>query len=372
MSVYNLIKDELVEIYGTLGTSLTEAYDIDGVEVFNGSDTPTPTDKYARILNWSISAGGWQENADAQYQTFKTALEEAGENAIPMFISTDPHGGGAMSEHRWFHNHNVTDKLEALNIDLGDICVDTYQPSILSNMDLQTQWVRNFFAVGGNHDVKFGDIEPTTSTLRQYFARANCFECVPTMLDTSACYVVYDDIHNIKFVAMDAYTRVGEGYTMPHPYITSTVMTWLINVMSSNDGYNIIFITHEPFAGATYANYDLSSPPSVTATGGTSTYSQAGCVWNLLKARKNKRSGTITDDEGTSHNYDFTNCTDDLIVSLQGHTHALRYAREDNITSISFNRYYLVNLVIIDKDDSVLRLFMTHYNGNYNEVDFPI
>lgn len=370
MSVYNLIKDELVEVYDTLGTSLTKAYDIAGTEIFSGS-SPTPIDKYSRILNVPTMDEGWTTNAETQYLAFKSALESAGNNAIPMFISTDPHGGGAMSEHRWFHNHNVADNLEALNINLGDICADTYQPSILSNMNAQTRWVRNFMAVGGNHDVKFGDVEPTAETLRPYFAKANCFECVPTTYDTSACYVAKDNIHNIKFVAMDAYTRVGEGYTMPHPHIATSTMNWLIDVLSANDGYDVVFITHEPFQGATYTAYDLNNAPAVTASG-TATYSQSECVWNLLKARKNKRSGTITDDDGVFHAYDFTKCANELIVSLHGHTHALRYTKDDNIASIAFSRFYFVNLIVVDRTNSVLKLFMTTYTGNYNEIDFAI
>lgn len=370
MSVYTLSGGELTEVYDPIGTSLTEAYDINGNEIFSGS-SPTPTDKYGRILNWTINAGGWETNAEAQYQTFKTALQSAGSNAIPIFISTDPHGSGAMSEHRWFHNHNVTDNLEAPNIDLGDVCVDTYQPTTLSNMVAQTKWVRNFFGVPGNHDGKYGNIEPTTETLRPYFARANCFRCVPSTYDTSASYVVYDDIHHIKFVAMDAYTRIGEGYTMPSPYIAVATMEWLIDVLSANDGYDIIFITHQPYGGVTYSNYDLSNPPNVGQSG-TSTYTQSECVWNLLKARKNKRSGTVVDDDGTSHSYDFSQCVNDLIVSLHGHTHALRYVKEDNLASIAFSRFYLVNLVIIDRTNSVLKLFMTSYTGNYNEVEFDL
>lgn len=370
MAVYSINGDELTAVYGINGNALTKAYDVTGTEIFDNSGQ-TPSDKYSRILNWSVNAGGWETNADAQYQTFKTALQSAGSNAIPIFISTDPHGSGAMSEHRWFHNHNVTDNLEAVNINLGDICVDTHQPTILSNMNAQTKWVRNFLAVGGNHDLKFGDVEPTTATLRPYFAKVNCFECVPSTYDDSSCYIAKDNIHNIKFVAMDAYRRVGTGYTMPHPYITTSVMNWLIDVLSANDGYDIIFITHEPFAGTVYNNYSLSNPPEVTQSG-TSTYTQSECVWNLLKARKNKRSGTITDDDGMSHAYDFTSCAKDIIVSLHGHTHALRYVKEDNLASITFSRFYLVNLVIIDRDDALLRLFMTTYNGNFNEIDFAI
>ena len=368
MAIYSINGDALTDAYDATGVSLTEAYNIQGEEIFGGS-SPTPSDKYGRILNWTISAGGWQTNADAQYEVFKTSLQST-PNAIPIFISTDDHGGGAMQEHRWFHNHNVTDNLEAININLGDVCVDTFQPTILTEMDLETKWVRNYFGIGGNHDVKYGNIEPTTSSLREYFARANCFECVPTTFDTSASYVVYDTIHNVKFVAMDAYTRVGEGYTMPHPFITQATMNWLISVLSVDD-YDIIFMTHEPYQGVTYTAYDMSNPPSITADG-TATYSQSQCVWELLKARKNRRSGTVTDDEGVSHSYDFTNCTKDLIVSLHGHTHALRYAKEDNTVTIAFNRFYLVNLVIIDKANSVLKLFATSYTGNYNEMDFAL
>lgn len=375
MAIYDSSGTILTSAYDVNGLELDVAYDVNGTEIYSkeggGGDDPTPVDKYARILNWSISAGGWAENADSQYAAWKSVLQDAGNNAIPVFISTDPHGGGAMSEHRWFHNYNVTDQLEAININLGDICTDTYQPTTLSNMDAQTKWVRNFFAVPGNHDVKYGNVEPTAMTLRPYFARANCFEYVPSTYDTSASYVVYDDIHNIKWVAMDAYNRVGEGYTMPHPFIAEETMDWLIDVLSENDGYDIIFITHEPFQGAVYNKYSLSDPPNVIQSG-TSSYSQSECVWTLLKERKNKRSGIITDDEGVSHSYDFTGCTKDLIVSLQGHTHALRYVKEDNMPTISFSRFYLVNLVIIDRDDSLLRLFMTNYTGNFNEVDFVL
>lgn len=369
MSVYSINGDALTAVYDVTGTALAKAYDVTGVEIFNGSETPS-SDKYARILNVPSIDSRWLTNAETVYNTFKTALQSSDAYAVPMFVSTDPHGTGAMPEHRWFHNRNVTDELEALNINLGDICSDTFTPTSLSNMDAQTKWVRNFFAVGGNHDVKFGSVEPDANTLRQYFAFANCFRCVPTTYDTSACYVVYDDIHNVKFVAMDSYTRVGEGYTMPYPYATSATMNWLIDVLGANDGYDIIFITHEPFKGVTYTNYALS-PPNVTADG-TSTYSRSECVWNLLKARKNKRSGTITADDGTSHSYDFTGCTNDLIVSLQGHTHALRYAKDDGLATISFDRWYIANFVIIDRTNKSLRLFMAHYDGVYNEIDFAI
>lgn len=359
MSVYDRNGNQLSSVYDRHGNTLTVAYDRHGAEIFSSNHEEQPNvDKFNRVLPYTINLGGWVDNADAQYSVFKSVLDSCDSRAVPMFIDTDEHGSGTMQAHRWFHNHNIADKLEATNLQLGDVSVDYYSTSIMTSMVLQTALVRNYIGIPGNHDGKTVDEVPDATTLRKYFGRANCYRYELTNHDTSASMVVYDDVRKIKYICMDAYTRVGTDYVMPHPFVTKDTMDWLIESLASNDGYDSIFLTHEPFNGFTYV-------PDITAN-------QQECVWDVLRARKNKRNGAVVDDEGASHAYDFSGMSEELIVCLHGHQHQLVYGKQDNLASVCFNKYATSNLVILDRTSGILRLFQTSYTGITPEVDIPI
>lgn len=59
---------------------------------------------------------------------------------------------------------------------------------------------------------------------------------------------------------------------------------------------------------------------------------------DMIKARKQKTHGTFTDSEGATHEYDFTNVSSELLISLHGHAHFEAYRTfEDSITEFIFD-----------------------------------
>lgn len=79
-----------------------------------------------------------------------------------------------------------------------------------------------------------------------------------------------------------------------------------------------------------------------------------------MKDRKNKRKGTYTDTDGIAHPYDFSQCENDLLCLLHGHSHEELYYIEDGLTSYvcdwdgAESTGYKSTFVAIDRNKGIL------------------
>lgn len=274
-------------------------------------------------VSYNSPGTAWETNANIAYQNLLTAYKAIPNYGIPFFISTDQHGRG-MEQHRWMNNADV-DGMEVINMNLGDSVSDTFGTDVVQNLLSRTKMLKNFCAVPGNHDYKYGAEEVSRFVISgSFFSTMN-----RRMSETDGCnYVVLDNAHNVKFISLDNYEDAGIISGMPHPYVNTEVAKWLIEELSRNDGYDIVILRHEPIFRTSRTRGETEE----------SEYDDFN-LWDLLLGRKNKASGTFTDDDGVSHSYDFTGCDGDLLCTLHGHTHEERLSIADGLTAYAVDWY---------------------------------
>ena len=355
--------NDIDEVYGKSGNAVNVAYDINGNVIF--PDSSHPIVPPLTQLDYSVNSYAWGDNGNAQYPKFKQAFLASPLNTIPFFVNTDTHGTTGIDANRWFHNVN---DILAVNLALGDICVDTYTPYVLERYVTRTTPVDNFIGIVGNHDVKQGtDAIPTQQAIRSYFTDSVKYRKQLISNGDTANFVVYDDYHNVKFICLDWYTRIGVDTTdtMPQPYTTTEVTAWFLDELAVNDKYDIIVLQHALFTD-TYVHDDG------TRQGWADAPTCIERLWTVLKDRKNKRSGTYSDAQGESHSYDFATCQTDLIVVFNGHAHEQLHLREDGLTAFAFDKFYQVNMGYLDRTNNLMHLWKFTYNGTTAEQTFAI
>lgn len=241
---------------------------------------------------------------------------------IPLFICTDSHRWSPQHPQRYVNNIDV-DGMEIANINLGDDVAQYWADGKFDMIYNNIRYVKNYIGVCGNHD-KIDGTDTTEYFLRRIFTSKKARYIAKSK---RCCYTVNDNLHNVKYIVFDPYYAPNSG--VPMVSIPTVVATWLVKELSKNDGYDIIFLNHQPLTDnnihrdGTKQTWKMESYelPIFTA------------LFNLLKARKNKLKGTYTDTDGINHNYDFSQCENELLCLLHGHSHEELYYIEDGLLS---------------------------------------
>lgn len=304
-----------------------------------------------------------KNNMDTAYASLLAAYK-ASPTGIPFFIHSDQHGRG-MEIQRYANNLDV-DGMEYANINGGDSCVDTYGKTALEYVHNRIRLVKNYLAVPGNHDYKPSSETISPFVIRQAFGATNLESRFITTSDL-CCYVAYQPCHTVKYICLDLYDQRGVVSGMAHPYVNAEVADWLIRELNRNDGYDIVVIMHEP-QWITYK--DRSSESYSTST-------NSSALFALLLARRNRSSGTFTDNESKTHSYDFTDAENELLCVFSGHQHAELYSDADGLTVYAQdwagNNKYGGTFGLIDRDNDLLRIFrFDAVNGNFAELDLSL
>ena len=310
-------------------------------------------------VSYTSPGTAWETNANTAYQNLLTAYKEIPNYGVPFFISTDQHGRG-MEQHRWMNNADV-DGMEVINMNLGDSTQDVYGTEAIQSFLSRTRMLKNFCAVPGNHDYKHGSEE-----VRRFVISGGFFSTMNRrMSETDGCnYVVLDNAHNVKFIALDNYDDAGIVSNMPHPHVSTEAAEWMIEELSRNDGYDIVILRHEPICKT-----------SRTRGESEETAYDDFAVWDLLLARKNKSSGTFTDDDGVARSYDFTGCNGDLLCTLHGHTHEERISTVDGLTAYAADWYgnnFRCTFGLIDRLNSKVTFWVFDSTGCLEPLELPI
>lgn len=311
MAVYSLSGTVLSVVYDTDGVSLQYAYDIDGVEIFSGESPFVPT-PVSYDTNWLITQA-WLDNAQTQRDAVK-AIYQQSNDAIPFFIQTDGHGR-YNEGNKGCHNLAEPVMRYIPNIMLGDYASYYNDGADPTNHARTKQGITNYFPVMGNHEFMRantdGPIADMTIMVPSFTTSASILGS-----QTYGYYKVLDDEYNVKWLVGQPHVpdvSATKGFTTG---FTNDQWEWFIDELEADDGYDVIVLNHEPFAGTFYNHTDGTT---VTYTG------QNGKV-NLspiLTARKAKTAGTFTDVNGIVHSYDFTGCNSDLLCVFHGHIHKI-------------------------------------------------
>ena len=243
-------------------------------------------------------------------------------DVIPIFVCTDSHRWSPQHPQRYVNNID-TDGMEIANINLGDDVTERWKDSNFDTIYNNIRYIKNYIGVCGNHD-KWGGRARTEYFLRRIFTSQNA-EYIGK--SKRCCYSVTDGKHNVKYIVFDPYCDPDSG--SPMVSIPTQVAKWVINELSKNDGYDIIFLNHQPLTDNNIHR------DGTKQTWKMESYEEPifNALFNVLKDRKNKRKGTYTDTDGIDNQYDFSQCENDLLCLLHGHSHEELYYIEDGLTS---------------------------------------
>jgi len=312
MAVYDKDGTALSSVYGANGISLQYAYDKNGNVVFTGSGE----DEFIKTtvpytMNWLITSD-WLANAETQRNAIKTIYEQS-VDAIPFFLQTDGHGR-YNEGNKGCHNLAEPVMRYIPNLQLGDYASYYSDGRSATNHITSSAGLSNYFPAMGNHEFMVGSDEtaeePDMAILVPAFTPSNAI----LGSETYGYYKVYDDAYNVKWLIGQAHMPDSNNSSGFVYGATSEQFQWFIDEMEANDGYDIIVLNHEPWPG-TYYNWTNEAEYIYDRT----TFDLAP----IMTDRKAKRSGTYIDTSGVTHNYDFANCSSDLLCSIHGHIHRI-------------------------------------------------
>lgn len=346
MSIYNIDADLLQSAY-SLSNVIDSAYDINGVQIFGGSeDYDEWNTEYQHAILQARDAWKTEYRADS--------------SVIPVIVHTDQHQYLNSSHKPTFDYLAQAVKWSEVSaiIGLGDVCGAAYSTTNLNNMVscLSSLPTAKRIDVYGNHDCQQGKEEgssyayaPLTDEL-YHTLQDNYFDNSGYGGNNSlyrygfkGMEYVIDPLHHIKFCVFGVWVTRGDPWYKY--YCDSDSIEAMISMLSSVDNNDIIILSHIPPYGRSTTWYypAVDGNEASTETQAYSTHALGYSVQldQLYADRKAKRSGTIVDCDGVLHSYDFTNCTSDLLCTLNGHLHydAFMYSPDGTVPAVGMDAY---------------------------------
>lgn len=303
----------------------------------------------------------WIANAEIAYNLLQAEVQKLSYSAVPFFVQTDLHNANNAPA-RWLHNKDKSIK----NINLGDICDISFNATINNTYRDSAMPVDNLITVLGNHDASTRDGWDvcTSHGLNYYYTDTTKGK---RMVNERSFFTVCDDDYNVKYVVISPY-YMGEDGSRSVAEVKTDQMTWLLNELSIDDGYDIVILMHQLFTDTHYHRdgslQDWADAPVVLES-----------LWTVMKDRRNKRSGTITDSEGVQHSYDFTNVKSRILGSLHGHTHEELMLTEEKMTAYATNGYmneHACVFGIFDRKNNKLKVWEFSNTGVLDVLELDI
>ena len=356
-------------------------YDINGNIVTNEiSDKDIKTALINAIASGEVNLGNsvgvtlslnglnsdWQTNAETVYNNLLIEYKKIPNNGIPIFITTDQHGRG-IEANRWVNNQD-NDGMEIANINLGDTVTDVFDLTQLNDLLIRSKQIKNYIAVPGNHEYKYGSTTMTNYDISRTFITTYDKQVCPNYPNS---YTVIDGKHNVKYIVMDNYYVNEEGTSYGEKSIDGITSKWLINELSKNDGYDIVYLQHWGMCPAKKLRTD-ENESAWAENVNTSTVNYK--LWQLLLARKKKQSGTFTDTSGNSHDFDFSACKNELLCTLHGHNHEEFYSTQDGLTAYGADWFgnSTGTFLLVDRKNNKLKVFKFNNTSVDDVLELPI
>lgn len=360
------LNGEVITVGGEITTEQVKKAFIEAVasgDVNTGSVVGT-------TLAYTSPGTDWETYANTAYQNLLTAYKAIPNSGIPFFVTTDQHGRG-VEANRWLNNKDANaNGMGVINLNLGDTVSDYFNEGELSDIYSRSWQIKNHIMVFGNHEIKMTTEVPNLYDLNRWFisTRGRKVNVGPMGL-----FTVYDDAHSVKYVCVSYYSEGGDGNIVKG--LTTGAAKWLVEELKKNDGYDVVYLQHEPLSDSCMQRGDATE-----TTEGLSTITGAAerefAMWQILVDRKNKTSGTYTDINGGVHDYDFSGCKYELLLSLHGHVHEEWYSTARGLISYAAPAYcygsYGCVFGLIDRLNSKVTFWVFNNNGCLNPLELPI
>lgn len=312
-------------------------------------------------LSHTSLSDAWIANAETAYANVLAQMKLYANDAIPFFIQTDLHGR-SNDPARWLNNKDQRVK----NLNLGDDVTDYFSEAAGAAYRDAAMPVQNLITVFGNHESHTLNAENATEYGIKYYY-TDTTTAGKRMVNGRNFFVSYDDDYNVKYVVVCPYYTNNDG-TRDGVNIRTDQMEWLLKELSANDGYDVVLLMHQLWTD-TYIHRD----------GTAQNWQDAPVIledmWTVLKDRKNKRSGTITDSSGVTHNYDFSDCKTELLCSLHGHAHEELYLSEESMVGYAADWYGHDNRCtfgLIDRVNNKVTFWVFDNNGCLDPLELSI
>lgn len=298
---------------------------------------------------------GFKANAQISLELLTTEIANYDYSCIPIWAITDTHNMLPVDD-----NYDIGQYINDISpqglmaLFLGDICDTVFSPTYaLANYRNHVDAFDKVISVVGNHDRATNsqtdsDKIATHTNINKFFITEG-FERADDVL-----YGSYNDVdYTVRYLVLNPYEIVpmenGEKVR-----IGTKQMSWLIKNLTECDR-DIIILMHQLFN-----DLHIHRDGTKQTWGDAPTILQK--VWNMLKDRKNKRSGTITDSDNVVHNYDFSNCESDLLCCLHGHTHEELYIQDEGLLAYAFDYGCQKNCAFVSVNRAENKLKVAQFN----------
>lgn len=388
MAIYSRDGTELNSIYSRTGTSLAVAYNRNGQEIFRSGGGSEDYDEWTTEYQHTIlqARDEWKTNYRAD------------DDIVPILIDTD--------QHRNYNKANIRDLFNYLNlaikwdevsahINLGDVCGAKYNTLDLNNMLSCLNQIPSTkqINIAGNHDVadsppegstsSYGTIDDATFTYMQntYFNNANYNGGnYDHRYGNRGNEYIIDEAHKIKYCVFTTwYYDVPTAYS--NPLMTTEAVNAWIDMLSSVDDYDIIILSHiQPYY------YNKWYHPAVdggewriaeTTLDTINKVTPRTQLNQMIADRKTKSSGSIVDCYGVTHNYDFSDCTSDILCWFSGHWHSDWYQWDANgtVPAISLDAlgydYHPFFMINVDRTNQLVDIWQVDDSPTFYNFQIP-
>lgn len=365
MAVFDNKGIEIEFVYNYLGELFSVAYDYQGSPISDNGSVQ-PKDEYERTLLSCI---------DEFVDDYTTG------DVIPLVIHTDQHGGLQDGSNPFVFLGKAIDWNEVSCIGLGDVSEFNEEKFIKMQKCLSPIPKTSQINIWGNHDTWGGErqlvyintdgseyLYPTKVASDEQFTNVLCKYFDNSMFrDENHRYSKYgieymiDEARKIKYVVIGGWEYDGQLGGHGRYNIGEESLQSIVDMLSTVDEYDIIILSHVSCViGLGKGVYPPVEDDEAQGGAGSKDYEAGKAVfttnnsaWNaMLNARRTKGSGVVYDSYGHAVNYDFTQCTSDLICNFGGHEHVDKYGySSENVLVYLFDAYaydkhpfYLVNI----------------------------
>ena len=314
---------------------------------------------------------------------------------IPFILVTDPHGQLAGRKGIFDAINSCVNWYDISKFfNLGDVVTSFYGTftnntdelttcsqletmiSVLSPIPMDKQ-----VNVFGNHDawcLKSGEAGYKMlpqNLLAPYFRNAQGHR-----MSNAGYFVVKDDYFNVKYVVVSGFEWTnGVGANTTNESASTEQISWLIKELGTDDGYDIVILTHVPlfpdWAGRSFESR-YPRPATSSKTGTVNNTSRWAWLYtdDIFLARKNKTTGSFTDRSGVVHTFDYSGLTGNLLCGIDGHLHfdCSQYTGNDEFLCESFGSFKLdqggfMYFGLIDRENDQLNIWKIHHENLYYE-----
>lgn len=365
--------------YDINGNIITNVYDINSQPI---SVNPPYSNEYEQTIY----------NAKNEWISYSNSNSDV----VPIIVHTDQHGRLTANNTLFSYLNKIIpfNNISAC-IGLGDVSnysVSTFQAMQTCLNDIPKNKQINIW---GNHDT-WGGSRQLNETQKvasdEEFANVLGFYFDNSQYNGNVKYNKYgietmvDETNKIRYIVMGGweYNYDLGGYS--HYVIGNDSMEYIIDMLSCEDEYDIVILSHiQPFS-KNIGNKNWTIPYEDTCGGGGLSSTGSGGVSvvvgietsldQMLIDRKNKASGIVKDSYKNEHSYDFTNCTSDLICCLAGHEHCNWYTHQNNNIPVLLYDAYAYDthpfyFTAIDKSNKIIKVWRVDDTPQIIRYDAP-